>query len=114
MQNDDFIALGDFPPELLRAYDDPDGDIMWRAGIARAAAILMKKPSGDIATIIKLLRYSDRPISHDKLMQDAANVLSRIPKAIEELRDMIDGGDECYGRDSQISYVIDLLEGNRP
>ena len=48
---------------------------------------------------------------NDRLMQDAATVLSRIPKAVEELRDMIDGGEECRGRDSQISEVIRLLEG---
>ena len=44
-------------------------------------------------------------------MQDAATVLSRIPKAIEELRDQIDGGEECRGRDQQISEVIRILEG---
>ena len=48
---------------------------------------------------------------NDRLMQDAATVLSRIPKAVEELRDMIDGGEECRGRDSQISEVIRILEG---
>lgn len=106
------ILLSDFPSGLLEAFYSAD-DPMWRAGIARAAAILMRKPSGNIATIIHLLRESDRPVSHDKLMQDAAAVLSRIPKAIEELHSQIDGGEECKGRDSQISYVIGILEGNR-
>lgn len=112
VQKNNTLTLGDFSPELLKAYDDPDGDIMWRAGIARAAAILMKKPSGDIAAIINLLRYSDRPASHDKLMQDAATLLSRIPRAIDELLDMIDGGEECRGIDSQISSIIRILEGD--
>lgn len=105
------LTFADYPSALREAYDDPAGDIMWRAGIARAATILLKKPSGDIATIIHLLRDSDRPASHDKLMQDAATVLSRIPKAIAELLDMIDGGEECRGYDSQISTIIRILEG---
>lgn len=69
------------------------------------------KTSGSIKTIIALLRDAVRPPENDKLMQDAAIVLSRIPKAVEELRDMIDGGEECRGRDSQISEVIRILEG---
>lgn len=69
------------------------------------------KTSGSIKTIIALLRDSARHPENDKLMQDAAIVLSRIPKAVEELRDMIDGGEECRGRDSQISEVIRILEG---
>jgi len=90
---------------------EPDGDIMWRAGIARAASILLRKPSGDIATIIHLLHNAVRDPANDKLMQDAAIVLSRIPKAIEELESQIDGGEECRGRDTQISHVIRILEG---
>ena len=57
------------------------------------------------------LRNCVRHPENDKLMQDAATVLSRIPKAIEELRDQIDGGEECRGRDQQISEVIRILEG---
>lgn len=38
------ITLGDYPAELEEAYNDPRGDIMWRAGIARAAAILLNNP----------------------------------------------------------------------
>lgn len=34
-----------------------------------------------------------------------------VAHAIEELQSQIDGGEECRGRDSQISYVIDILEG---
>jgi len=69
------------------------------------------KTSGNIKTIIALLRDCVRHPDNDKLMQDAATVLSRIPKAIEELRDQIDGGEECRGRDQQISEVIRILEG---
>jgi len=69
------------------------------------------KTSGSITTIIALLRDSGRHPDNDKLMQDAATVLSRIPKALEELREMIDGGEECRGHDSQISEVIRILEG---
>ena len=69
------------------------------------------KTSGNVKTIIALLRDSVRHPDSDKLMQDAATVLSRIPKAIEELRDQIDGGEECRGRDQQISEVIRILEG---
>lgn len=69
------------------------------------------KTSGSITTIISLLRDSVRHPDNDKLMQDAATVLSRIPKAIEELTSMVDGGEECRGRDSQISEVIRILEG---
>lgn len=64
-----------------------------------------------IKEIIYLLRNCVRHPDNDKLMQDAATVLSRIPKAIEELRDQIDGGEECRGRDQQISEVIRILEG---
>ena len=69
------------------------------------------KTSGNVKTIIALLRDSVRHPDNDKLMQDAATVLSRIPKAVEELRDMIDGGEECRGYDSQLSEVIRILEG---
>ena len=69
------------------------------------------KTSGNIKTIIALLRDCVRHPDNDKLMQDAATVLSRIPKAIEELRDQIDGGEECRGRDQQINEVIRILEG---
>ena len=69
------------------------------------------KTSGRINTIIALLRDSVRHPDNDKLMQDAATVLSRIPKAVEELHGMIDGGEECRGRDQQISEVIRILEG---
>lgn len=69
------------------------------------------KTSGSIKTIITLLRDCVRHPDNDKLMQDAATVLSRIPKAIEELRSQIDGGEECRGRDQQISEVIRILEG---
>lgn len=69
------------------------------------------KTSGSINTIIHLLRDSVRHPDNDKLMKDAATVLSRIPKAVEELREMIDGGEECRGHDSQISEVIRILEG---
>lgn len=69
------------------------------------------KISGDVKTIIALLRDCVRPPENDKLMQDAAAVLTRISKAIEELRAMIDGGDECRGNDQQISEVIRILEG---
>ena len=64
-----------------------------------------------LQTIIHLLRDSDRPAECGKLMDDAAELLSRIPKAIKELNNQIDGGDECRGRDSEISEVIKILEG---
>lgn len=35
----------------------------------------------------------------------------RIESAIAELSDMIDGGEECRGRDSEISRIINILEG---
>lgn len=108
---DNALTLNDYPPELQRAYNDPAGDIMWRAGIARASAILMRKPRGDIKTIISLLRDSVRHPDDNALMNDAAIVISRIPKAITELQEMIDGGEECRGRDSQISSIINILEG---
>jgi hypothetical protein len=34
-----------------------------------------------------------------------------VQHAVEELHSQIDGGEECRGRDQQISYVIDILEG---
>ena len=36
----------------------------------------------------------------------------RVPLAIKELRELIDGGDECRGQDSRISHVIGILEGD--
>lgn len=65
----------------------------------------------NLQTIIHLLRDSDRPASHAKLMDDAARILSRIPKAIDELTSQIDGGEEMRGRDSNISEMIRILEG---
>ncbi len=65
----------------------------------------------NIDIIIHLLRDSDRPAECSTLMNDAATLLSRIPKAIAELLDMIDGGEECRGYDSQISTIIRILEG---
>lgn len=41
----------------------------------------------------------------------AARASERISKAVAELRDMIDGGEECLGRDQQISKIIRILEG---
>lgn len=41
------LTLGDYPRALREAYDDPDGDIMWRAGIARAATMLLRQSGGD-------------------------------------------------------------------
>jgi hypothetical protein len=32
--------------------------------------------------------------------------------AINELKDMIDGGEECRGRDSQIGHIIGVLEND--
>jgi hypothetical protein len=48
------LTLADYPQELREAYNDPNGDIMWRSGIARAAAILLK-PSPDNALIDTLV-----------------------------------------------------------
>jgi hypothetical protein len=36
----------------------------------------------------------------------------RIKAAVTELSSMIDGGEECRGRDSEISQVIRILEGD--
>ncbi len=33
-----------------------------------------------------------------------------IKLALRELYDMLDGGDECQGRDSQLSHVIGILK----
>lgn len=84
------LMLADYPPKLQEAYNDPAGDIMWRAGIARAASILIgkEKTSGDINTVIHLLRDSDRPASHDKLMQDAATLLECHRAVSIELHDL--------------------------
>lgn len=69
----------------------------------------------NVNTIIHLLRDSVRPVSHGKLMDDAAIMLqqydTRIRHAIAELNSQIDGGEECRGRDSEISHVIHILEG---
>lgn len=35
----------------------------------------------------------------------------RINKAHMELESMIDGGEECRGKDSQISYIMQILMG---
>jgi hypothetical protein len=70
------------------------------------------KMTSHIDIMINLLRDSDRPASHAKLMDDAATALSRIPKAITELYALIDGGEECRGMDGAISRIIRILEGN--
>lgn len=36
----------------------------------------------------------------------------RMKCAIQLLNDMIDGGEECRGRDSEISHIIGVLEGD--
>ena len=36
--------------------------------------------------------------------------LSAIETLIEELNEMIDGGDECAGHDSHITYLIELAK----
>ena len=36
--------------------------------------------------------------------------LSAIDELISELSDMIDGGDECRGHDSHITYLIELAK----
>lgn len=35
----------------------------------------------------------------------------RIESAMRELDELIDGGEECHGRDSRISRVIRILDG---
>lgn len=35
----------------------------------------------------------------------------RITKSLKELREQIDGGEECRGRDGEISEIIRILEG---
>jgi hypothetical protein len=35
----------------------------------------------------------------------------RINEALLHLREMIDGGEECHARDSQISDIIRILQG---
>ena len=42
-----------------------------------------------VATIINLLRNSERPVSHCKLMGDAANALSRLEKREERARGLL-------------------------
>ena len=42
-----------------------------------------------VATIIHLLRNSDRPVSHCKLMDDAAGALSRLEKREERARRLL-------------------------
>jgi hypothetical protein len=63
--------------------------------------------------LINILRYADRPQDMAKLLDDAANCIDRQEKridlAIAELCAMIDGGEECRGRDSEISRIIYLL-----
>ena len=65
--------------------------------------------------LINILRYADRPQDMAKLLDDAANCIDRQEKridlAIAELCAMIDGGEECRGRDSEISNIIQILEG---
>lgn len=65
--------------------------------------------------LINILRYADRPAEVAKLLDDAANCIEKLAKrsdlAIAELCSMIDGGEECRGRDSEISHVIRILEG---
>lgn len=36
----------------------------------------------------------------------------RVALAIAELKEMIDGGEECQGQDSRISHIIGILEGD--
>ena len=47
-----------------------------------------------------------------KTPQDRVRTLQTlIGKAVLELHDMIDGGEECRGMDSSISKIIRILEG---
>jgi len=68
--------------------------------------------------LCQVLRYADRPQSHGELMDDAASLLERQEKrinlAIAELTAMIDGGEECRGRDSELSRIINILESGSP
>lgn len=41
----------------------------------------------------------------------AIDEIARNKRAIKELHSMIDGGEECRGRDSEISNIIYILEG---
>lgn len=65
--------------------------------------------------LINILRYADRPQDMAKLLDDAANCIDRQEKridlAIAELCALIDGGEECRGRDSEISNIIRTLGG---
>ena len=45
------------------------------------------------------------------LVERIEELKERINDTIEELQSQIDGGEECRGRDSQISHVINILEG---
>ena len=51
----------------------------------------------------------------DKPQNQMINYLqARIDYALAQLSFMIDGGEECRGRDSEISQVIRVLEGKTP
>lgn len=63
----------------------------------------------NIDTIIHLLRDSDRPVSHDKLMQDAATALSRIPKATAYLYGLSVFSDAV--KSAELKEAINILEG---
>lgn len=71
------------------AYEAVMGETPWKQGLMRA-----------------IQAYESA-----RATPQAATAEARIAKAIAQLSDMIDGGEECRGRDSQISYVIDILEG---
>jgi hypothetical protein len=79
-------VVPEYPPELQQAYDDPHGDIMWRAGIARAAAILLK-PRPDNALIdtlvealasVKCDMYDSMPLCDE--------VCDEVEQALEEVK----------------------------
>lgn len=63
------LTLADYPPELQDAYNDPQGDIMWRSGIARAATILLNTRTPDLTML-------ESPEMEEKL----AKILSWYPE----------------------------------
>lgn len=70
------ITFADYPDELRKAYDDPDGDIMWRAGIARAAAIFLKGYCAD-HELIEALKDAYPHVASDSMRLRIGRLIAR-------------------------------------
>lgn len=83
------LTLADYPPDLQRAYSDRDGDIMWRAGIARAATILIGGEMQQLLDAVRDMRAAQKAFFKNR-QRDDLDRSRKLEREVDELIKRID------------------------